>query len=81
MNFLKTFDTLGHRLLLAKLKVYDLQLTAVEQLENYLIDSLPRTKISKIYISWFEIIVSVLQGSISVPLIFNIFSRDLFLYP
>ena len=79
-NFSKACDTLSHRFLLAKLKAYDLQLTTVKQLENCLIDRLPRTKTSNSYISWFEIIASVPQGSIFVPLIFNIFSSDLFLY-
>ena len=36
MNLSKVLDTLNHRLLLAKLKAYSLQSTALKQMENYL---------------------------------------------
>ena len=38
------FDTLNHRLFLAKLQVYGLQTNALKQMENYLIGRLQRTK-------------------------------------
>ena len=34
MDISKAFDTLNHRLLLAKLKAYGLQPTALKQMEN-----------------------------------------------
>ena len=36
MDLSKAFETLNHRLLLAKLKAYCLQPTALKQMENYL---------------------------------------------
>ena len=38
------FDTLNHRLFLAKLQVYGLQTNPLKQMENYLIGRLQRTK-------------------------------------
>ena len=81
MDLSKAFDTLNHRLLLAKLKAYGLQPTALKQMENYLTGCFQRTKISHKYSSWSKIIAVIPQGSVLGPLVFNIFLNDLFLYP
>ena len=52
MDLSKAFDTLDHRLLLAKLKAYDLQPTALKQMENYLTGRFPRAKVINSYSSW-----------------------------
>ena len=56
MDLSKTFDTLNHRLLLAKLKAYGLQPTALKQMENYLTVRFQRTEVNNSYSSWSEII-------------------------
>ena len=77
----KAFDTLNHRLLLAKLKAYGNQPAALPQMENYLTGRFQRTKVSNSYSSWSEIIAGVPQGSIVGPLLFNVFLNNLLLYP
>ena len=50
MDLSKVFDTLNHRLILAKLRALVLQPTTLKQMENYLAGRVQRTKIGNIYI-------------------------------
>ena len=71
-NLSKSFDCLHHELLIAKLipslKLFHLYLTKRKQ----------KVKLNSMYSFWSEIIFGVLQGSIPGPLLFNIFSCDIF---
>ena len=49
INLSKVFDTLNRRLIQAKHKAYDLQPTALKQIENYLAGRFERTKVSNSY--------------------------------
>ena len=75
----KAFDCLPHELLIAKLHAYGFSLSALRLVNSYLSNRKQRTKINESFSSWEDILFSVLQGSILGPLLFNIFTCDLFL--
>ena len=73
----KAFDCLPHDLIIAKLNAYGFSLSALRLIHDYLSNRKQRTKINLTYSSWEEILFGVPQGSILVPLLFNIFMGDL----
>ena len=77
MDYSKAFDTLNHRLFLAKTKAYTAPLKLKQ---NYLTGSYKRTKVNNGYSSWSEIIERVPQRSILEPLLSDIFLKSLFIY-
>ena len=72
----KAFDCLPYDLLIAKLYSYGFSLNAIQLIHSYLCNRRKRTKINESCSSREEILVAVPQGSISGPLLFNIFMRD-----
>ena len=75
----KVFHYISHDLLIAKLNAYGLSLPALKLITDYLQNRKQTTKIGSTYSDWEDIISGVPQGSILVPLLFNIFLCDLFL--
>ena len=69
----KAFDCLSHDLLIAKLHSYDLSLTSLRLLSDYLSNSKQRIKVENVFCEWQNIQTGVPQASILGPLLFNIF--------
>ena len=75
----KAFNCLPHDLIIAKLNSHGFNLTAPNLIHNYLTKRKQRTKINYSYSSLEDILFGVPQDSILGPILFNIFSSDLFL--
>lgn len=76
MDLSKTFDTIKHELLIAKLHAYGFSRDALELIHNFLNDRGHRTKINNSYSSWKK--SGMRQGSVNGPNWFNIYLNDLF---
>ena len=80
MELSKTFDTINHNLLLAKLKTYGFSNKALSLLQSYLYNRFQKSIINGCFSSCDEVITGVSQGSILDLLFFNIFLNDTFLF-
>ena len=68
----KTFDCLLH-VIIAKLNASGFNFSTARLIQNYLSNRKQRPKINNAYSSWEVIHFGISQGSISGPLLFNIF--------
>ena len=78
MDLSEAFDTLNHKLLIAKLEAFDLDSGSSSFLQSYLTNRYQRTRIRNAFSDWESIIAKVPQGSILEPLIFNVFMNNFF---
>ena len=78
MDLSKAFDCVPHGLLLCKLKAYGLHDDACVFIGNYLSGRQQRVKINTSRSTWRTLSKGIPQGSCLGPVIFNIFTNDLF---
>ena len=76
----KAFNSVDHDLLLAKLNAYDINLDALQLLRSYLSKRHQRVKVNSTFSDWKEVRFGVPQGSVTGPLLFNVFVSDMFLF-
>ena len=78
MDLSKTFDTMNHELLIAKLYAYGFNKESQEPILDYLSNRWRRTKICDNCSSWAELLQYIPQISVLWPLLFNIYINELF---
>ena len=81
MDLSKSFDTLNHGLLIAKLEAYGFSKNSLNYFQSYLCNRLQRTNVNNNFTLWKDIFSSIRQGSILDPLMFNIYINNIFLFP
>ena len=77
MDLSKAFDIIPHDLLVAKLDAYGFTMEACELVHSYLLNRNQRVKLGNFRSDWLCMKKGVLQGSLTGPLLFNIFINDL----
>ena len=75
----KAFDSLPHGLLVAKLHAYGLSLNSCAYIYNYLRERKQLVKLGNVRSDWLSLKTGVPQGSLTGPLLFNIFMNDFIL--
>ena len=80
MDISKTFDTLNHNLLIAKLNADGFSFSAIKFIQSYLSERFQRVNKNTNFSEWCKILLVVPQGSILSPLLFNIFINDIFYF-
>ena len=76
LDLSKTFETMNHDILIAKLGAYGFQKDALSFMKSYLAKRWQRVCVNSNFSAWERLIPGVSEGSILGPLLFNIFLND-----
>ena len=77
MDLSKSFDSLPHELILAKLHVYGTDIESLEFLQDYLSSRTQRVKLDFTFSSRLKILLGISQGFILGSLFFSIFLNNI----
>ena len=77
----KAFDTLNHDLLIAKPEANGFSENPLNYIQSHLQNRSQRRNVNNNFTLWKGIFAGIPQGSILVPLLFNIYINDIFLFP
>ena len=78
MDLSKTFNTINHDLLIAKLHVFRFSKEPLKLIKSYLTKRWQRTKLNTGFSKWTDILLRIPQGFVLGPFLFNIYINDLF---
>ena len=79
IDYSKAFDTIDHSILLKKLKIYGLDMISLKLLNSYLSNRYQHININTVKSNYSKLHCGVPQGSILGPLLFIIYTNDIFL--
>ena len=78
MDLSKAFDTINHKLLIAKLRAYGFSISSLEVLYDYFSNRWQRTKINSSFSTMSLVTCGAAQGSVLGSKFFNINLNDMF---